>query len=254
MSRNLIIGSSHSLGLASHVGAFTATREEASRDLVRIASVGAVETWLLFSTHRPDFIEFRQEAEGLKAVLRPPVDKIRTFNTPGSKVIFAIGGNEHNIRFLRARAQPFDFVHPSVPEIDPARQIVPLRDMTDLLRAAMAPAMMVTRVLVSQLSQASRFCLAPPPPIPSEAQIMGQPEVFDFSACGVENRFVRLKIYNLYVEILEGFASELGLTFLAPRAEARDAAGFLKQEFWAGSTHAIPEYYGPYVADLNLRG
>jgi hypothetical protein len=253
MSRNLIIGSSHSLRLADNVGEFTATWQEASRDLVRIVSPAPSENWLLFSTHRPDFIEFREDPAGLKAVLRSPIEKVRTFNTPDSKVIFAIGGNEHNIRFLKARPDPFDFVHPSVPATDPSRQILPLRDMTDVLRTAMTPAMTVTRILAGQLSRAQGYCLAPPPPIPSEAQIRGQPEVFDFNACGVEAASVRLKIYNLYVEVLEAFAREIGLTFLPPRSEARDEAGFLKEEFWAGSTHAAAPYYAPYVAELGLR-
>ncbi len=255
MTANLIIGSSHALVLAEAVGAFQATWQEASRDLIRIEAPGEAETWLLFTTHRPQVTSpqlIRREGE-TEVSFGPLMKRVRAFNRPDAQVVFGIGGNEHNINFLTAHPRPFDFVHPAVPSLDPRRQILPLADMRTIVAGLLRGTLSTTRLLAGQLGKAQRYYLAPPPPNPSEAYVRSHPAVFDFTETGVEDATVRLKLYELYLELVADFCREESLTFLPPPPGTRDAKGFLIEALWNGATHAAPAYYDSVVRDLRLK-
>lgn len=253
MSENLIIGSSHALQLAQAIGEFHASMDDAKSDVVEIASANGRKTSLIFTHDRPHFLELQRSPQGkLIAKFSPFIDKIRQFNREECKVVFYIGGNEHNIYFMYANPKPFDFVHPSFPTVEAGRQIIPLSVMRETLRSKLERALLVTRLIAGQVPQAQRFYVAPPPPIPSEEHIRGTPEVFDFGQQGIERASVRLKLYQLYLEIVAAFCAEAGLTYLAPPAEHRDEQNFLKEAFWAGCTHASPDYYRGLVSELGL--
>lgn len=253
MSRNLILGSSHALSLAGAVGACHATWQEASADLVPIESARGSDTQLLFTTNKPGFMELKGDVQGrVTPRFGPLMDKVRAYDRLDATVVFAIGGNEHNIRFLCSDPRPFDFHHAAVPGIDPSRQVLPAREVRLMLTGLLARTMSVTRLLAAELPRARRFYLPPPPPIPSEDHIRKTPEIFDFARTGVEDARVRLKLYRLYLEILEPFCAEQGLVFLAPPPEKLDAAGFLAEPYWNGSTHATAAYYDGLVSELRL--
>lgn len=253
MSGNLIIGSSHSLHLAAAVGSYAADWQEASRDLIPIQSTTGAQTHLLFTTNRPNFLELAAGPGGrVTATFGPLMDKVRAYDRPGAKVVLNIGGNEHNIRFLCAQPTPFDFHHPSAPGLIPGRQVIPAREMAAILRGLLERTLTVTRLIAAELPQAERYYLPPPPPIESEAQIRTNPAIFDFDAHGIEDAGVRLKIYNLYIEIVAGFCAANQIRFLPPTPAHRDEKGFLREPFWDGSTHANPDYYAPIVSELGL--
>jgi hypothetical protein len=250
---NLIIGSSHTLYFSEAVGSVQATWQEASQDLIRVESVSGADNRLLFTTNRPSFISWSRTPAGEPAhTFGPLMEKIRAFNQAGSKVVFAIGGNEHNMRFLCANPRPFDFHHMSCSTMDPARQILPSRGMREILEGLLERTLAVTRVIAGELPLAERYYLAPPPPIPSEDHLRRQSEVFDFKTHGVEAAAVRLKIYNLYVEIIGDFCAETGIGFIPPVPENRDEAGFLREAYWSGATHASADYYRGIVSELGL--
>lgn len=250
MSANLIIGSSHALCLARRLGKVNASSwQEASLDVLSIDA----DTQLLFATNRPSFLELTRDAQGrIGATFGPLMEKVRAFNREDAKVVLSLGGNEHNIRFLQAAPKPFDFYHPSYPPTDPTRQILPTREMRAVLASLLERTLVVTRLIAAELPKARRFYLPPPPPIPSEDHIRKSPEIFDFSACGVEDAGVRLKIYNLYIEKVSAFCQANGLEFIAPVAENRDRDGFLREPFWEGNTHANADYYRAVVAEIAL--
>jgi hypothetical protein len=252
MTANLIIGSSHALYFSEAVGAHTATWKDAS-DLVPIGSGEGAQNFLIYTTNRPSFIELSRAADG-QAVGRfgPLLKKIRRFDRKGAKVVFGIGGNEHNLRFMRAHPKAFDFVHPDHPGVEPGRQILPIAVMRELMAQLLERTFMVTRLIAAELPRAEHYYLPPPPPIPSEAQIRSSPEVFDFSTYAVEHPAVRLKLYALYLEAAQAFCRETGLTYLPPPSEHRDAKGFLAEPFWYGTTHATPDYYRGIVSQLGL--
>jgi hypothetical protein len=253
MSANLILGSSHAMVLARAAGRFEGDWKTASCDLIRVETASGAETQILFATNRPAFLELGQApGGGISATFGPLMDKVRAFDRPDATVILGIGGNEHNIRFLCAQPRPFDFAHPSAPAIEPGRQVIPLREMQAILRGLLERTLLVTRLIAAELPRARRYYLPPPPPIPSEAQIRTNPAIFDFDANGIESASVRLKIYNLYLEIAAAFCEANGITFLPLPAAHRDDAGFLREAYWEGSTHATPDYYAPIVAELGL--
>lgn len=63
----------------------------------------------------------------------------------------------------------------------------------------------------------------------------------------LEDKWVRLKVYKLYLDELRSICSELGLGFIEPPAECIDDAGFLLEQFWHEATHAEPAYYQPIL-------
>jgi hypothetical protein len=252
MNMNLIIGSSHVMKLALAFGELRATWEEAA-DLVELTAADGRKASLLYTTSRPHFLAFRNGEKGqIIAEFSPFIEKVRQFDREECKVVLGIGGNEHNIRFLYADPKPFDFVLPGSPAIEPGRQIIPLSVMRETLRSMLERTLLVTRLIAAQAPRAQRFYLAPPPPIPSDAQMRSDPEIFDFERHEIERASVRLKIYRIYLEIIEAFCAETGLTYLPPRAEHCDEQGFLAEPFWFRTTHATPEYYSGIVSELGL--
>lgn len=253
MSENLIIGSSHAVPLAQAVGQIPATPAGLEGDIVALGSAGDQQNYLIFTHNKPHFLVFR-EGQDRKTVAQfsPFIEKVRSFNREDCKVIFYIGGNEHNIMFLRAHPKPFDFVHSSSGSVLAGRQIIPLPVMRGILRTALERTFLVTRLISDQLPLAQRFYVAPPPPIGSDAHIRGNPEVFDFSVNEIEPASVRMKIYQLYLELVAAFCADAGLAYLPPRLEHCDERGFLDEPFWSGCTHATVDYYRGLVAELGL--
>lgn len=247
----LFIGASHLLQMTAAVGRVTGDWQEASEKIVDVVTPDGPDHRLLFVTSRPTFMELSGDAEGgVSATFGPLMDEVRAYNRPDATVVLGIGGNEHNIRFLRAHPRPFDFHLPACPVIDPARQIVPLEEMRSVVRGLAARTLDVTRLIAAEIPLARRYCVAPPPPIPDEAQIRKAPEIFDFARTGVENPHVRLKIYMLYVELLSALCDAHGIAFFGPAHQ--DAAGFLLPSYWAGCTHATSDYYAEIIAEIGL--
>ena len=253
MAGNLIIGSSHALYLSEAVGTFQANWDVATSDVIEIATRSGAETSVLYALTAPPFVEFRTNSNGITtAALGPLIDKALRFNDSKSKVIFSIGGNEHNAAFMYANPVPFDFFEPKFPEMDSSRQTIPLAEMKDILRRRLSRSQVAMRLAAQRLPAARCYYLTPPPPIPSAEQIGSQPEIFDFSKRPVESKFIRLKIYNVYVELMSIFCSENGILFIPPQSENCDESGFLLDRFWLGCTHATPEYYSRIVEELGL--
>lgn len=250
---NLILGSSHILQLGEAIGRFDADWQTASQDLIPIASPRGADNYLLFSTNRPNFLELKEAPDGaVRGAFGPLMEKVRAFNRSGSKVVLGMGGNEHNIRFLLAHPRPFDFLHPAAPGVEPGRQVVPCREVAALMLSLQQRTFVVTRLLAAELPEAELYFLPPPPPIPSEAHIRQNREVFDFEKRGVEAASVRLKLYALYLENLRAFCAKTGIRLLDPPPEHQDETGFLLEAYWAGCTHAKAAYYDGIVSELGL--
>ena len=60
---------------------------------------------------------------------------------------------------------------------------------------------------------------------------------------GVTPAPIRAKLYRINSDIFRGSCAELGVDFVPPPAEAVDAAGFLKPQYWTRDpTHANHVY------------
>ena len=77
---------------------------------------------------------------------------------------------------------------------------------------------------------------------------MGHPEVFDFSRQRLAPAHLRLKVYRVYVALLQGICNGLDIRFVPVPAEAQDAEGYLVERHWHGCTHADSTYYEPLLA------
>ena len=255
MARHLIIGASHAIHLAQAMGPVEADREAASRGALPISVTGTADTWkLLLLTHQRPFLTFHPGARGIEVRADPVLlEDLACFDAPDSRIVCLIGGNEHNAQFMIAHPQPFDLVHPRGPAPQPGRQIVPAA----VIRRTLAQSLEFARLALVSLGElfpnATRHVVAPPPPIPSDAQIRGSPESFEFGQRRVESAAVRLKIYETLLDVLAGIAAGSGCVFMAPPASRRDAQGFLAQPYWLGATHATPTYYEPVIAALGVQ-
>lgn len=253
MSANLIIGSSHALQFAQAVGTHTVTVEDVRERLVPLNSPSGNDNRLLYALPRPAFMSFEKtEAGEIEASFGPPMDEIRQFDTEASKVFLMLGGNEPAAYFMHRDATPYDFFLPELPQTDASRQILPLAIMKLIMATLLATASFSTETLAAQLPQARKFHVAAPPPNPSEDYIRSRPDTFDFERFGVEDRFVRLKIYRLQMQFMRGLCRKTGVTFIDPPASTVDAEGFLRPEYWSGCSHANPDYYREIVEALEL--
>jgi len=252
MAQHLIIGSSHALFMAQALGHFEADWTQASQGALTLQDTGCSDTWkLLFLTPKTQFLVFRQGPKGIEPLVNEVLlREVAPFNAPESKVVCLIGGNEHNARFMMAQPRPFDVHHPGGPALQPGRQVVPRAVIRQLLQEGMVTTQLTLKTLAGLFPRAQRFVVAPPPPIASEAQIRSHPEIFDFARYGVEDPSVRLKVYEIMLDLLTGMATEAGYQFMPPPAENRDAQGFLTEPYWNISTHAQPAYYAPVWAQL----
>lgn len=252
MAQHLILGSSHALFMAQGLGHFEADWTQASSGALTIEDTGCADTWkLLFLTPKTQFLVFRQGPNGIEPLANEVLlREVAPFNVPESQVVCLIGGNEHNARFMMAQPRPFDVVHPRGPALQGGRQVVPRAVIRQLLQEGMATTQLTLRVLAGLFPLAQRRVVAPPPPIASEAQIRSHPEIFDFNRHGVEDAGVRLKVYEIMLDLLQAMATQAGYTYLPPPPQNRDAQGFLAEPYWNIATHAQPAYYAPVWAQL----
>lgn len=253
MRGNLIVGSSHALGLARAVGDFPATADEAKDRLLPIGTADGRPVSLLYTRPTKGFVRLESDGgQGIRATFDPPIDQFRAFNHPEAKVVFMLGGHEPAGRFFYRDPKPFDFVHPEVAHTDPRRQIIPLAHMRQVMADLLGRTGLVTEALAREVPQARRYYVAAPPPIPSDEHIRQFPEIFEFDKYGVEDRFVRLKLYRLQMDHMRAFCARTGIEFVAAPTANLDETGFLKEAYWEGCTHASVDYYREVVETLAL--
>ena len=244
--KNLIIGDSHGFYMAKHLGEFKAAWEDVINGplpVINKADDHVADLILLngklyfFSLWQQEGIEFLEIASHFSETLK-------AYNNKETTCFLLNHGNEHNARFMCRHTQPFDFFDSSMSnKLISGRQIIPRSTIYKQLLVVKPMIEAEIRALKSNIPNANIFFIAPPPPIPSEAHISKFPEIFDFNKHVLEDKWLRLKVYNLYLELLTLISIECAIHFLPPPSECIDEHGFLKEIFWNGCTHASPDYY-----------
>jgi hypothetical protein len=254
MANNLVIGSSHSVFFSRCVGEADCNWNQASTDLIPIRSRLEQETFSwLFITPNTRFLDFRVKGDELVITHDEHfTNLVRQFNVTGSRVFFMVGGNEHNSRFFYRADHPFDFPHEKVTGFLEGRSILPSSSMRGIIKSITSNTQYSLQFLAHELQLATKFIVAPPPPIGSEEHILAHPEKFDFSRYQLEDRSVRLKFYELYLENLAYIASALNIILLRPPEQNRDEDGFLKKAFWEKCTHANAGYYNAVLEQAGI--
>ena len=245
MSSHLLIGASHALYMAQALGAVEADLAQASAGAVPIAAPELEDRFkLLLLSPKTQFLSFARGPTGVQVAANESLlREVREHDRADAKVFMLINGNEHNARFMMQTQPGFDFVHPRVPGVIAGRQMLPLSLMRQIVAESLTLTQLTVAYLARTLPRAQKFFVAPPPPIPSEAHIRSQPEIFDFSRVKVEDARLRLKIYEVYLECLAQAVQPAGVTLLLPPPEHRDAQGFLAKPWWHMCTHATSDYY-----------
>jgi hypothetical protein len=244
----LIIGASHSLNLAQAIGTFEADWQQACTAPIPIEGFDGQQHHLIFLTPKTRFIDFERAGDQLRPVYSDMIHAARRFNRPDVDVLFLVGGNEHNDLCFCEHPVPWDFHLPGVDTLDPSRQVLPLSLIERLLRERLDRVAATLYFLGREFNLARRHCICPPPPIPSSEHIIGHPEVFDFSRQRLAPAHLRLKVYRVYVALLQGICNGLDIRFVPVPAEAQDAEGYLVERHWYGCTHADATYYEPLLA------
>lgn len=168
-------------------------------------------------------------------------------------LLISLEGNLHNIYFFLEGTHPFDFFHEKLPtQFVWGRQVVRYEDLFIFFKNLLMGADIKIKLLKNILPSMPFYFVAPPPPIPSEDHIKRFPEVFDFVSNKLNNSFVRLKIYLVYLDVLSDFCLNNDIKIVLPPPDCIDSFGFLLEKFWNHATHAQPSYYNYIVMEKFL--
>ncbi len=163
-------------------------------------------------------------------------------------VLLTIIGNEHNVFGLANHPRPFDFILRGSDdhEIDQHAEFIP----QDFVETAMleyciegAPIFKTIRKLVP--AETPIYQLQSPPPISDNGYILAHPDRYEkrFERHGVAPKNLRLKLWKLYSQIIQGYCADAGITYVPVPDAAKDDEGFLFREGWGNEpTHASPAY------------
>lgn len=242
----IFFGASHAFFMAQCAGSFSGDWNDViDGPLPVIAGDGSEVGHLVLASPRAALFELAGVDGQLTARINPHyASRLLALDNAQHSSFFLLGGNEHNSLFMCRHPVPFDFhdERSSAP-LQAGRQIIPTQVVRDHLQAAVDRSSGPLKLALASLAHTHRAVVAPPPPIPSEEHVLGTPEAFDFAAQPLEDRWVRLKIYRLYLDILTELCASLGVPLLGPPRGTVDEHGFLAREFWNAATHAQPAYY-----------
>ena len=157
-----------------------------------------------------------------------------------------VHGNEHSILSMVQHEVPYDFVLPFRPRLPvrPEFQIVPYGAIQKQIRSAMIPTIAIMASMRQTCRNMKVVIVAPPPPTPSEAQILRMPEAFrgEFERFGVTPASIRLKYYLLYCAELTSALKTLEVSVLNAPPDTVDTDGFLREPYWLAATHGNVAY------------
>lgn len=248
--KTIFFGASHTVAMAKCLGHFSATWDDVIDRPVPISDdQGECTGYLVMTSPKAKLFEhYLAEGQVQVRINDRFSAQLRALDSPDNLCYFAIGGNEHNSLFMVRHAQPFDFHDDRRPDqLIQGRQIVPRQVVEQRLRAALPHVERELRLASTLMPAVRKAFVMPPPPVPSEDYLLRYPEGFRFEGRGVEDRWVRLKIYDLYRQELAQICDRHHLALIGPPSECVDDEGFLRPEYWFEATHATPSYYRSIV-------
>jgi hypothetical protein len=164
---------------------------------------------------------------------------------PQGHFVSMLGGNDHNAIGLVEHPQRYGFLEPgeTASDLDAGRQLIPYDAMRAMLEERVTPYLQWIADLAPHF-MGRKLHLCSPPPIGSIAHIRSFPgSVRTRIGRGVTPAGIRAKLYRINADIFRAGCADLGVDFLPPPAEASDADGFLKPEYWnQDPTHGNSHY------------
>ncbi|MRX08844.1 hypothetical protein GJ697_13455 [Pseudoduganella sp. FT25W] len=184
--------------------------------------------------------------DGGKSIMLNPsyLEEIQKVAGQCSCVVVALDGNVHNWNFITEWSPPFDFFDPDLPDkLQAGVQIISGAVIEDYF-GLHAPKLMVRLQLLKAIApDVPHYLLQPPPPIPSGPQIKSHWDEYTKKDSVIADKWLRLKIYKVYMRVLENCCRQLGMTMIAPPRDRLDPDGFLPEQYWRDSTHASEDFY-----------
>ena len=165
-------------------------------------------------------------------------------NAKSTDLFCFIGGNEAPAICMVEDATPYDFLRPGdPPPATPEHQIIPyivIHSQIHTHKFCMETKAM-THALRVKVPQSNIYIFAPPPPIPSNAHILANAEIFG-ADIKITKASIRLKYYQEYIKMLTQHCIAIDARLVPPPEGTTTPEGFLREEYWQGSTHGNMAY------------
>jgi hypothetical protein len=165
-------------------------------------------------------------------------------------VVSTIGGNQHQTLSLVQHPVPFDLCMPgeSEPTEPPAvENVIPYAQMWDVFERGLRGKDGERLRQLRKAAHCTVVHLTPPPPKEDSAHILKRHET-DFVRMGILEKGIspaplRLRMWQLQVDVLRRLTEEWDVQLLPPPAQALDAQGYLAPAYYADdATHANAAY------------
>jgi hypothetical protein len=244
--KKIIMGESHAALMAKQLGQLSDTWENIRDGVIPLVNQSDKLRGYFVSAHDSAslFLFYSQEGQHYIKINESVLPALKDLDQDDSVCFLLLGGNEHNGLFMQTHSQAFDFWDPSLPEhIIVGRQIIPREVIGQLLAQSLQRIRPRLALISGALPNSKKYVVAPPPPIPSESHLRQHSESFDFKMRPLEDKWLRLKVYRVYIGELDKLCSLLGLTLIRAPMRTMDLDGFLLPGLWYHATHAQPEYY-----------
>lgn len=163
-------------------------------------------------------------------------------------VISTIGGNQHQVMSLVQHPIPFDiFVPNSNAQTVQFNVVIPYNQFWDVFESGLRGRDGQRLQHLRKHSQSQIIHLAPPPPKEDEAHILKRHETAFIQAGitdkGVSPASLRLKIWQLQINVLDKLTKEYDVKFFLPPKETLSSNGYLDPLYYAeDATHANIDY------------
>jgi hypothetical protein len=163
------------------------------------------------------------------------------------RIYCGFGGSEYTVFGLLEAPVRFDFMTPGDSEVESDRGLIPYALVKATLQRAMKRAITHTRELRALYSCPMTY-LCTPPPFRSIAEGARLPKIFEANLhLGVSPARIRMKLYDLHIEIAKEACSELGIDVLGVPDGCTDEEGYLRQEYCGHDPTHANERYGALV-------
>lgn len=188
-------------------------------------------------------------------------DLVSLLHEDGMNLIVSVHfGNDHNAFGIVGPDVPYDFIIPNdSTHYNTSFDIVPHALIDSIAHERLAPTRQYLTLLTSELRRVaahyklSIFHLAAPSVIPDDAHLRSHAGPLEtlFSERGVNDKYVRLKIWKVWMAHFASICKELGIGFVPNPTEVLDDESFLRAGLWANdATHGNVEYGRAVVTNL----
>ncbi len=253
--RTLITGSSHSLFFSRFVGNPQLAEKRQFDHLVKIQTKGETDI-SFFPTHLiiKDIINSKYVENGMIKFSHPYFDFLKEFNDSNSLLILFTGQDEHHNLFIKENTIPYDFFHPSIVEVKHDRQFVATHIIYSLLQKEWENSHNIIKYISLICPHVKKFYIPPPPPISQKTFTIIKERKGDKNYKDINNLecpLIRLKVYEIYINLIAESCEENNIFFLPPNISNRDSNGFLLEKYTFDYTHAVPAYYETDLQFIN---